>query len=320
MIRILLSLLVLSGLGWCQEVLRIEKSTVAMGTTYTIAAYGTNRAKLIAAVDNALEEATRLDQVLSNYKPDSELSRLNREAPERWTTVTPELFDLVQACLDYSRRSEGTFDITVGKLVKAWGFYKGSGHLPHRAEIRSALGKVGYRFVETNPSRHEIRFTRNLELDPGGIGKGYAVDRMVNILKNAGVTVAYVTGGGSSVYGLGAPPTEPRGWPVAIRNPRNVEKTVETVYLKNMSMSTSGSYERFFKADGKVYSHIFDPRTGYPAQGSLSVSVISPRTIDSEAWTKPYFIQGAPWARRHSNGFRVFFCEDKPGTSCAWLQ
>ena len=106
-----------------------------------------------------------------------------------------------------------------------------------------------------------------------------------------------------------------------IRDPKNSSRTVEELRLRDASLSTSGSYEKFFEAGGRVYSHIMDPRSGYPAQGVLAVSVVAPRTIDSEAWTKPFFILGRQWAARHTpNGMRVYFCEDKAGTLCAWLQ
>ncbi len=106
-----------------------------------------------------------------------------------------------------------------------------------------------------------------------------------------------------------------------IKNPKNPEESIETVYLKDESMSTSGNYEKFFYAEGKMYSHIMDPRTGYPSQGMLSTSVIAPRTLDSEAWTKPYYILGPKWAARHRhNDFRVYFCEARPGATCDWLQ
>ena len=119
---------------------------------------------------------------------------------------------------------------------------------------------------------------------------------------------------------MGAPPTEPKGWRVNIRDPRNAHRTAAEVFLKDMSMSTSGSYEKFFRAEGRIYAHIMDPRTGYPAQESLSVSVIAPRTIDSEAWAKPYFVNGRQWAaRRKPEEFRVFFCEDRTEQPCGWL-
>jgi thiamine biosynthesis lipoprotein len=131
---------------------------------------------------------------------------------------------------------------------------------------------------------------------------------------------ALVSAAGSSIYAIGTPPGQP-GWPANIKNPKDTSRSVASVMLKDESMSTSGNYEKFFHAEGRLYSHIMDPRTGYPSMGMLSTSVVAPRTIDSEAWTKPYYILGRQWAAKHKKkDVRVFFCEDKPGAPCEWLQ
>jgi thiamine biosynthesis lipoprotein len=305
-----------------RQLLRLEESLDAMGTTYTVTLYGYSEDQMEAAVEAAFNEVRRLDQMMSNYLPASELSGVNRHAAERPVKVTPEFFNLLADCMEYSRQSQGAFDITVGPLMKVWGFYKGAGHLAPKEEVARALKKVGYKNVILDRENRTVRFAQpGVELDPGGIGKGYAVDRMVDILKENGIASALVSAGGSSIYALGAPDHGEQGWEVKIRDPKNARKTVEDVYLKNQSMSTSGSYEKFFEADGRVYSHIMDPRTGFPAQGMLSASVITPRTLDSEAWTKPYFILGRQWAAKHKPAdFRVFLCEDKAEQPCAWLQ
>jgi len=302
--------------------LRLEQSAEAMGSAFSIVLYGYGREKLEEAAQAAFEEVRQLDDMLSNYKPDSEWSKVNREAAEHPVRVSAELFHLLAACQEYSRESEGAFDISVGPLMKVWGFYKGTGHLPHRAEILAAMQVVGYRHVHLDAADQTVSFDRQgVELDPGGIGKGYAVDRMVDVLKRKGITIALVSGSGSSIYGLGAPPGSPRGWRIRIRDPRNAHASVAEVFLQNESMSTSGNYEKFFRAEGHVYSHIMDPRTGWPAPGMLSVSVITPRTIDSEAWAKPFFINGRRWAARHNpHAYRAFFCEDRTEHPCAWLQ
>lgn len=308
------------GPGWAAEPLRIESSLDAMGTTFTVVAYGESRVQLETAVDLAFEEVRRVDDLLSNYKPRSEWSQVNREAANRAVRVSPELFDFLKTCLQYSRQSGGTFDITVGPLVRVWGFYKGTGRLPHRAEIRGALARVGYQKVLLDEANQSVRFARTgVEIDPGGIGKGYAVDRVVEILRQRGIRSALVSGGGSSIYGLGAPPGE-AGWPVKIRHPRTPKQSVAELVLRDLSMSTSGTSEKFFVAGGKIYSHVFDPRTGYPAQGVLSVSVTAPRTIDSEAWTKPFFIQGRRPVAGAPQSLKVFLCEDKAELACAWLR
>ena len=309
------------------KLIRFEETLDAMGTGITVVAYGEDRFKVQAAVNAALDEARRLEEMLSNYRPQSEWSLMNQTAGRQPFKPSHELFELLETCRRYTEASEGAFDISVGPLMKVWGFYKGSGRFPHRAEIRSALELVGFGNVGLNASDGTVKFARQgMELDPGGIGKGYAVDRMADILKRAGVQSALISAGSSSIYAVGVPPTDSRGWQVSIRHPKDPSKTLEQVYLKDESMSTSGNYEKFFRAEGKIWSHIMDPRTGYPSQGMYSVSVITPRCIDSEAWTKPYYINGRQWASRHQlKNSRAFLCEDKTSDnrsepSCAWLQ
>ena len=303
------------------ELLRLESSAEAMGSTYSVVLYGPDRDRLEEAAELAFAEAKRLDAELSNYKPDSPWSQVNRFAAEKPVSVPPELFDLLAACVRYSQLSEGAFDITVGPLMRVWGFYKGSGHMPKPGEVKASLQHVGYKNILLDPKTQTVRFARpGIEMDPGGIGKGFAVDKMADVLRKAGITSALVSGSGSSIYAIGTPPGE-KGWTISIRDPKDETKIVQEIVLKDESLSTSGSYEKFFMADGKIYAHIMDPRTGFPAQGMLSVSVITPRTIDSEAWCKPFFINGRQWAAQHKpERTRAFFCEDKAEQQCVWLQ
>jgi len=299
---------------------RVELSDEAMGTTFVIVLYGRDRGALEAAARAALDEAQRLDRLLSNYIPTSEWSEVNRTAAEGPVGVSAELFDLLSACLEYSRRSGGAFDITIGPLMKVWGFYKGEGVLPGAAAVSTARQNVGYRHVQLDAAHRTVRFDRpGIEIDPGGIGKGYAVDRMVAVLERHGVEMALVSAGGSSMYGLGAPADRPEGWAVPIRAPGSA-LAATTIDLKNASLSTSGGYEKFFRANGRTYAHIMDPRTGYPAEGTAAVSVLAPRTIDSEAWAKPYFINGRSWTQAHvAPGHRVFFCDTSTPSRCEWI-
>lgn len=314
------------------KLLRIETSIDAMGGSFSIIAYGPDAYKLRAAAEAAGEEVRRLEQVMSNYIADSEWSQINRDGSKGPVRVSAETVDLIQACKNYHRLSGGTFDISVGPLMKVWGFYKGTGRLPHRAEVREALQRVGSDMIEIDAKARTVRFQKSgMEIDPGGIGKGFAVDRAAAILREYGIDTALISAARSSIMALGAPPNE-SGWRVQIRDPKDAAKIAQEVVLRDESMSTSGNYEKFFYAAGKLYSHIMDPRTGFPAQGMLSVSVIAPACIDSEAWTKPIYIQGRTWAEQHKpTGFRAFVCEDKPAvrgpfgpqgerTSCVWLR
>ncbi len=303
-----------------ENLMRAEERAYCMGTIFNIVAYGPHREHLESAIADALGEAKRLDEMLSNYRPESELSQLNRFGGQGPLNVSSEFFQFLSVCLAYSRASEGAFDITVGPLVRVAGFYKGTGRLPHSEEVVQALAKVGYKNIILDEQNTTVRFAhQGVELDPGGIGKGFAVDKMAEILRHHQVRSALISAGGSTLYALGAPPDQP-GWKVAIKDPRRPSLSAETVRLKNEGISTSGNYEKFFWADGRIWGHLMDPRTGYPAEGTLAVSVIAPRTVDSEAWAKPYFVLGRAWTEEHKPGnFRVFYCEDKPNASWAWL-
>ena len=293
-----------------------------MGSTFSVVLHGSDGPALESAADAALDEAHRIDALLSNYRPESEWSRVNRDAAVRPVRVSKELLALLERCLEYSRRSDGAFDITVGPLMRAWGFYDGEGSMPEHADVTASLARVGYRHVRLDPAASTVRFLRpGIELDPGGIGKGYAVDRMVDVLKRRGVGAALVSASGSSIFGLGAPPEDHRGWPISIRAPRDANGVAAQVILRNMSLSTSGSYEKFFWANGRSYSHVLDPRTGYSARGVASVSVLARNTVDSEAWTKPFFVNGRAWTTANRpRGVRVFFCDDDPGGTCSWIK
>jgi thiamine biosynthesis lipoprotein len=304
------------------KLMRLETSMDSMGTTFSVVLYGDHRDKMEEAATAAFDELQRLNNLLSIYRPASAWSEINRLAGQKPVTLSPEVFKLISRCLQYSRRSQGTFDITVGPLMKAWGFYKGAGRLPGREEIAAALSKVGYRHLCLDEARCTVRFDKEgVEINPGGIGKGYAVDRMVEIIKRKGFDTALVMASSSSIYGLGSPPDEPRGWRIDIRNPKRPRQHSATeVFLKDMSLSTSGGYAQTFRAGGRNFSHIMDPWTGCPAQGMLMVSVTAPRAIDSEAWAKPFFIHGRSWAAKHRlKRLDAFFCEDGLEAAWGWL-
>ena len=298
---------------------RYEASFSVMGTVFTVVAYGEKKGFLASAVQMAFDESRRIDRLLSNYKPESELSRINGNGAGRPLVISREMAELLETCLEYSRRSEGAFDITVGPLMRAWGFYRGSGKLPSSRAVEQSRKLVGYQNVELDRDEPSVRFGRSgVELDPGGIGKGYAVDRMAAKMRRAGLGSFFISAGGSSIYASGHPPQEVRGWHVRIRDPNDSASTVEDLYLKNQSLSTSGAYEKFFEVEGKTYSHIMDPRTGWPASGVVSVSVLADRTLDSEAWTTALFVNGPDWAAaRGPAGLRIHFCLAVGG--CAWI-
>jgi thiamine biosynthesis lipoprotein len=298
---------------------RYEASANVMGSELRVALYGARRGPLASAAVAAFEEARRIDALISNYRDDSEWSKINRDAARGPVAVSQESLDLIRRCLDYSRSSDGAFDISVGSLVKVWGFYKGSGRLPSQREIRGALAQVGYGAIELDPRARTVHFSkRGLEIDPGGIGKGYAVQRVAELFRSYGIAAAMISAGTSSMYAIGAPPDEPKGWRTEIRDPEGGPEPAAELYLRDQSLSTSGTYEKFFKAEGKTYSHIFDPRTGMPAQGTAQVSVVADSALDSEAWTTALFVNGLDWARAHAAKLPpTLFCP--ADAACEWL-
>lgn len=308
-----------------QELIRYEDSRISMACAYSIVVYGEGEEKLSQAVNAAFDEIDRIDNLMSHYKPESPLSQLNRNAAKQAVRVEPELFDFIAECLRYSRESDGAFDITVGPLLKTWGFFRGEGRMPSGGELAYARAKVGWRHVILDEQEKTIRFDRaGIELDLGGIAKGYAVDRAVQILKQQGIERALVSACGSTIYGLGAPPGED-GWEVKLRDPVSSQKTAMIVRLKDRALSVSGSYEKFFELGGKRYSHIFDPRTGWPVRGVLSVAVLTATGTAGDALDNVFYVLGVERSRNYLRRLKqtevVFhLSNDKQGSQIKWRQ
>jgi thiamine biosynthesis lipoprotein len=262
-------------------------------------------------VEQVFEEVDRLDEQMSNYRPESELSAINREAASHPVVVEPGLFHLLEISVRRSEETDGAFDITVGPLMKSWGFFRGRGRLPAQAEISQVLTRVGYQHLELDPARRTIRFDEGgIEIDLGGIAKGYAVDRAVEILRSNGITSAFVSSGTSSIYALGSPPGE-RGWKITLRAPYDAREAGDIFHLQNYSLSTSGSYEKFFKVGGKSFCHIMNPHTGWPAEGVLSTTVLAPTGTDTDGRSAGFFVMGVERSRKylavHPNLAVVFY-------------
>jgi len=285
----------LSGAG--APAVQFADSHPAMGTDFSIriCARDANAAALLH--EAAFREIDRIDDLLSNYLPTSELSRINQRAGAGWVRTTPEMLGLLERAEDFSRRSDGAFDITVGPLMRAWGFYRGTGRLPTEAQIDAARARVGWSRVRVDRARG-VRFSRpGVELDPGAWGKGYALDRAAAVLRRLGVEAALLDAGGSSIVALGAPPGA-RGWTVRVPDPEARSRTLSVVQLCDASLSTSGERERSFRAGERTFSHIMDPRTGRPVQGMLQTTVIAPEAAVSDVLSTAVFVLGVRDGRR----------------------
>lgn len=295
MIRVI-GVAILACLGASGQELQQTFRHEAMGTAFEFTLYAregdTSTDEILRVAEEAFGAVDDLERRISNWIPDSQISYVNNHAHEGPVAVAPDVLELIQFSRKMFDASGGAFDPTVGPLVALWGFYKGKGHLPDETELREALSKVGMDKVRIDPLARTVAYDKEgMRIDFGGIGKGLALDVAARVLRDNGVTAALLHGGTSSVYALGAPPGQP-GWTVRIRDPYNGGEWVEEVILRDESLSTSGSYEKFFELDGKKYCHIFDPRTGKPVEGMLSATAIASSGMESDALSTAFFVMG----------------------------
>ena len=270
----------------------------AMGTDFTLYIYAADTGIADREAERVFAVVDELDALLSNYKPDSELSRINHEAAEHAVTTDPETFRFLQDSLAWSARSDGAFDITVGKLMKAWGFFRSTGRVPSDAVLARVRSQTGWKRVVLDAHARTVRFKApGVELDPGGIGKGFAVDAAVKLLRDDGVHAALLSAGSSTIYALGTPP-DAAGWKVQVPDPRYADGIISTVVLHDTSLSTANCSEKHFIVRGHLYCHIMDPRTLKPVEGRLQATVIAPSATDSDALSNAVFVLDEAARRR----------------------
>ena len=239
-----------------------------------------------AVIEKAFDAIDRVEKAISNWSPTSELARLHRV---RTIEAGPHLLAFVRASKRFHEATAGAFDPTVAPLVRLWGFLGGVPAVPADAAVAEALKAVGMDRVRIEGSR--VTLPEGVELDSGAIGKGLGCDAAAAVLREAGVTRALVDFGSTAVA-IGR-------WEIALRDPFDAERALGIVVLENESLSSSGSYEKFFKtADGTVYSHVLDPRTGRPARGAAGASVVAPTGAESDAFSTAVFVQAKPPAGR----------------------
>jgi len=245
------------------------------------------------AVQRALDLVDRLEDRMSVYRDHSEISRINRLGHRAPVEIGRDLFDLLQTAVSLSRQTGGAFDPTSGSYTRCWGFLAAEGRQPTEQEIQHLAGRVGPDLIDLDSAGGTVRLRRSgVELNLGAIGKGYALDRAAARLSAAGVENVHLHAGFSSVYALGNSPGGIRGagWPVGIRHPLQPEKDFAILHLADCGMGTSGLKEQGYVIDGRVYGHIIDPRTGYPARGKVLVSAIAPTAAEADALSTAFFV------------------------------
>lgn len=267
----------------------------AMATRFEVVLRGENPVRLRAAAEEALDEIERVESQLSIYRPGSEASRLNARAAAAPVRVDAGLFRLLQLSKRLSEETGGAFDITVAPLVRCWGFMGETRRVPSGESIEEARSKVGMQWVELDEEEFTVRFARpGVMMDFGAIGKGYALDRAAEILREAGIQSGFIHGGTSSAIAIGPGP-EGSAWNVAIPRPEGEggdAKPLAVVPLLDESLSVSAVWGKSFSAKGRTYGHVIDPRSGYPVETTLLAAVAAPSATETDALSTALLIAG----------------------------
>ncbi len=245
---------------------------------------------------DALDLVDQIEDQISIYRPTSELSRINATAAEGWVDVSPGVWPLLVRARELWELTGGAFDIAAGSLVRAWGFLRREGRMPDAAALAAARAAAGTQHVELDAERRRVRFLRpGVEINPGAIGKGWALDRAVSHLACRGVASVLMHGGQSSVVARGTqgPSVGDRhGWRVGLRHPLRPGRRLATITLDDKALGTSGSGTQFFIDRGRRLGHILDPRTGRPAEGVISATVIAESAADADALATALYVLG----------------------------
>jgi thiamine biosynthesis lipoprotein len=284
--RLLFAAMLLPGLAHAEWMTRNEN---IMGTRCAVELWSEDKARGEAAISSVFDDMKRIDRLMSTWKEDTEISKVNREGSKHPVKISKELFGLLQVSVDYSELTHGAFDITYASVGYLYDFKKGV-H-PDQKAIDKALPGINWRHMVLDAKKTTVFFTRpGMRIDLGGIAKGYSVDRGIEILQKQGITRAMVNAGGDTrIIGdrFGKP------WVVGVRDPDHEGKVFLRLPLTDTAFSTSGDYERYFDEDGKRFHHIIDPKTGDSARKVRSVTIISATATRTDALTKSVFIMGA---------------------------
>ncbi|MCG3189141.1 MAG: FAD:protein FMN transferase [Burkholderiaceae bacterium] len=278
-----------------------SRDEAIMGTAIHAELWSDDEALAEQAIAAVMAEMHRIDHLMSPFKPESELSLINREAAGRAVPICGELFDLIARSIDFSRLSDGAFDITYAAAGHLYDYREGVA--PDAAALERARGNVGWQHLMLEPRERTIRFARDgVRIDLGGFAKGHAVDNAIKILKHLGIAHAVVAAGGDS-HVLGDRCGRP--WSIAVRDPRDRQRVVAVLPLVDTSISTSGDYERYFERDGVRHHHLIDPKTGTSPRALHSVTILAADGLTSEALSKCVFVMGL------ARGMRLV--ESQPG-------
>ena len=284
------------------QAVRLEFSEAHMGTTFRIVLYARDEPSGRIAAERAFAQIARLDQILTDYQPASELSRVTREAVGHPIHVSDDLLEVLAQSQDLARRSDGAFDITVGPLTRLWRRARREVELPATSDLEAARRATGFRLLHLDATARTVEFDRpGMQLDAGGIAKGFAADRALRVLVALGVPRAIVAAGGD--IAIGDPPPDRSGWDIALAGLDNAPAPGSPLTLSHAGVSTSGDAEQWVEIGGVRYSHILDPRTGQPITGRSSVTVVAGNATTSDMLATAVDVLGPESGRRLVDGW-----------------
>ena len=293
----------------------LDVSRPAMACNFTVFLNGGEYDDGVEHAASALDEIERLEGQLTVYRDHSEVSRLNRAAASQPVAVQQNLFDLLMQAITHWQETDAAFDITSGPLSKIWGFYRRQGNVPSEADLETAMASVGSQYLELDSAKQTVSFDKQgVEINLGGIGKGYAVDEAARVLLMAGVEHFCFHGGHSSVLARGGQLVGQErlpGWNIGIRHPQRPQLQLGEFWLVDAAMGTSGTATQSFFHKGRRYGHIIDPRTGWPVDGVLSTTVIAPCAADADALATAFYVLGLEKT--------LAYCESRPEVSAILL-
>lgn len=247
---------------------------------------------LIEDASAALDLVSELEHQLSVYRDDSELTLLNQRAATQPVDVDAQLFSLLKETHRISKLTDRTFDPTAGPLVRLWRTCREESRIPTQKEIDNCLESVGIDHIQLDDRTSTVQFDRSdIELNLGGIGKGYALDRAAERLQQSGLNEFLLHGGHSSLLARGDH-NGSGGWPIGLGNPLFTSKRLGTIVISDCAMATSGSNIQYFRHQGKKYGHILDPRNGWPVETMLSVTVLAPNAALADALSTAFYVMG----------------------------
>jgi len=243
------------------------------------------------AVDEATKELQRLENLLSFFKDGSDIAQINSQAGKNWVKVSDDTFSVLETAIRVSEMSEGAFDMTIGGLTDYWRQLKKFQKKPDKKVIETLLGLVNYRDIQLDKENRLVKLSRSgQKIDPGGIGKGYAGEKVINVYRKHSISSAFINLGGNVVT-IGKPYSR-RHWVIGIRDPFSLkEEILGKVELRDQAVVTSGGYERYYEIEGFKYHHILDPRTGFPAEsGWRSVTIVAESSTQADAISTAIFV------------------------------